>query len=198
MFSKMAAWELAPAQDLDHPLLSQKRLLNPQSQRLLNLQSPILPLRRLAPQKDGNVHGLQSQMPIAAHNGDILEFQMLIAAMEALMLWTHAAHWKQMVQFHAMKLQAQDLMTKKMNLSMRLQNAHLRVGTGAAPRGLLQLMDTAARVEDGLEILMLTATMEALMRWTNAARRPNLVISNASFLKEHALHHQMIALVMQE
>jgi hypothetical protein len=92
MFSKMAAWELAPAQDLDHPLLSQKRLLNPQSQRLLNLQSPILPLRRLAPQKDGNVHGLQSQMPIAAHNGDILEFQMLIAAMEALMLWTHAAH----------------------------------------------------------------------------------------------------------
>jgi len=45
---------------------------------------------------------------------------------------------------------------------------------------------------------MLIVTMEALTLWTSAARSPNMVISNASFLKEHALHHLMFALETKE
>jgi len=45
---------------------------------------------------------------------------------------------------------------------------------------------------------MLIVTMEVLTLWTSAAKRQNMVISNASFQKEHALHHLMFALETKE
>jgi hypothetical protein len=38
--------------------------------------------------------------------------------------------------------------------------------------------------------------MEVSTLWTNVAKSQNMVISNANFLLERALHHLMFALVM--
>lgn len=85
---------------------------------------------------------------------------------------------------------------KKVRLKKLKKNARLRGGIDVVERGLLQLMDIAARLVGGSETNGVIATMAVLTLWTSAARSPNMVISNASFQKIHALHHLMFALEM--